>query len=84
MKGDKIVPKPGGVLYSAFILLPLSGTPTLLWSPNATLLSWDEITIMTKVNFEERLFHTMPGIIVALLLIFFYNHKKGKQLPKAF
>ena len=48
------------------------------------LLSWDEITIMTKVNFEERLFHTMPGIIAALLLIFLYNQKKGKQLPKAF
>ena len=48
------------------------------------LFSWDEISIITKVNFERRLSQTMPGILAALLLIFFYSKKKGKQLPKAF
>ena len=48
------------------------------------LFSWDDISIITKVNFERRLSQTMPGILAALLLIFFYNKKKGKQLPKAF
>lgn len=48
------------------------------------LFSWDEISIITKVNIERRLSQTMPGILAALLLIFFYSKKKGKQLPKAF
>ena len=67
MKGDKIVPKPGGVLYSAFILLPLSGTPTLLWSPNATLVQKEKnrspdslqkhsISIKRNNNYLRQLF----------------------------
>lgn len=48
------------------------------------LFSWNEMSLITKVNFERRLYQTMPGILVALILIFFYSKKKGKQLPKAF
>lgn len=48
------------------------------------LFSWDEMSVITKVNFERRFYQTMPGILVALILIFFYSKKKGKQLPKAF
>lgn len=33
---------------------------------------------------EYRIVNTMPGIIVALLLILCYNGTKGRQLPKAF
>ncbi len=33
---------------------------------------------------EYRLAYNIPGIAVALVLIRFYNGKKGRQLPKAF
>ena len=47
------------------------------------LLSWDEISIITKVNFERRLSQTMPGILAALLLIFFYSKKKGQAASES-
>lgn len=37
-----------------------------------------------KYDSVWRLVNTMPGAVVALLLICFYNGAKGRQLPKAF